>query len=69
MGTARAGADPRTAPCDPWGRVRIDRNGTLLRGAYVADASLFPSASGVNPMLTVMTLAARVAGAVADHGP
>jgi choline dehydrogenase-like flavoprotein len=35
-----------------------------VRGArdiYVADASLFPTALGVNPMVTVMALAARVA--------
>jgi choline dehydrogenase-like flavoprotein len=68
MGTARAGADPRSAPCDPWGRVRLDRGGRWLSGAYVADASLFPTPSGVNPMLTVMTLASRVARAVADDG-
>jgi choline dehydrogenase-like flavoprotein len=30
-------------------------------GLYVADASGFPTASGVNPMLSVMTLAYRVA--------
>jgi choline dehydrogenase-like flavoprotein len=27
----------------------------------VADASLFPQASGVNPMLTIMAMARRVA--------
>jgi choline dehydrogenase-like flavoprotein len=31
----------------------------------VADASLFPTASGVNPMLSVMALAHRAAGRVA----
>jgi len=64
MGTAGAGADPRRAPVDPSGRVRLDERGTLLRGAYVADASLFPAALGVNPMLTVMALADRVAATV-----
>jgi choline dehydrogenase-like flavoprotein len=33
-----------------------------LAGLYVADASLFPTASGVNPMLSVMALAHRAAG-------
>ncbi len=61
MGSARAGADPLTHPCDPWGRVRSDPSGGLVRGLMVADASLFPTASGVNPMLTVMALADRVA--------
>ena len=66
MGTARAGKDPRAAATDPWGRVRLGWRGDMLRGAYVADASLFPSASGVNPMLTIMALAERVARAVQD---
>jgi choline dehydrogenase-like flavoprotein len=69
MGTARAGGDPRSHPCDPEGRARTDARGTLLRGAYVADSSLFPSAVGVNPMLTVMLLAERVARTVAGEVP
>jgi choline dehydrogenase-like flavoprotein len=64
MGTARAGASASDHPCDPHGRVRADQSGKLVDGLYVADASLFPSASGVNPMLTVMTLAERTARAV-----
>ncbi len=32
-----------------------------VRGLYVADASLFPSASGVNPMISVAALAHYVA--------
>jgi len=64
MGTARAGADPRTSATDPFGRVRRDERGALIEGLYVGDASLFPTAVGVNPMITVMALAARVARAV-----
>lgn len=64
MGTARAGDDPTTHPCDPDGRLRRDPSGRLLRGCYVADAALFPTAVGVNPMLTVMLLAERTARAV-----
>jgi choline dehydrogenase-like flavoprotein len=64
MGTARAGEDPATHQCDPHGRLRLDRSGRLLRGCYVADASLFPTAVGVNPMLTVMLMAERTARAV-----
>ena len=28
-----------------------------IAGLYVADASLFPASSGVNPMVTIMALA------------
>ena len=64
MGSARSGADPRSHPCDPHGRVRADTTGTLVAGLFVGDASLFPSAPGVNPMLSVMALAERTARAV-----
>ena len=68
MGTARAGADPRTSACDPWGRVRTGTSGGVVPGLYVADTSLFPTASGVNPMITVMALARRVARTVLAEG-
>ena len=55
MGTAALGTDPSSSVADPAGRVW----GT--QGLLVADASLFPQASGVNPMLTIMAMARRVA--------
>jgi choline dehydrogenase-like flavoprotein len=64
MGTARAGSDPRASATDPFGRVRRNARGALVNGLYVGDASLFPTAVGVNPMVTVMALGARVARAV-----
>lgn len=65
MGSVRAGADPREHPCDPAGRVRVgSRRSRVVAGLYVADSSLFPTGLGVNPMLTVMALARRVARAV-----
>ena len=65
MGTVRMGASPRDHPCDPNGRVRArGRRDRLVGGLYVADSSLFPTALGVNPMLTVMALARRVARSV-----
>ena len=69
MGTARMGADPREHACDPAGRVRqgSDRDG-VVDGLYVADSSLFPTGLGVNPMITVMALARRVARTVLAEG-
>jgi len=52
MGTAGMGS-ARESVTDPDGAVRG------VRGLHVADASAFPNASGVNPMLTVMALARR----------
>ncbi len=64
MGTVRLGSEPRNHPCDPGGRVRSGATGKVIGGLYVADASLFPTAIGANPMLTVMALARRVARTV-----
>jgi choline dehydrogenase-like flavoprotein len=65
MGTARMGVGPRDHVCDPAGRVRAgDRDDRVIGGLYVADTSLFPTGLGVNPMLTVMALARRVARTV-----
>ena len=62
MGSARMGADPRTHPVDLAGRVRgSDRDDRPVPGLYVGDGSLFPTGIGVNPMITVMALARRVA--------
>lgn len=65
-GTAHAGADPGTAPCDPRGRVRRGTDGATVRGLWVADASLAPTHPGPDPAVMVMALASRVARAVAD---
>jgi long-chain-alcohol oxidase len=59
MGSCRMGTDPATSAVGP------DHQAHELPGLYVADASLFPTASGVNPMLTVMALAHRAAGLLA----
>ena len=61
MASCRMGASARTSVVDSEHRV------WGIRGLYVADASTFPSASGVNPMLTVMAIAYRAAGVIATH--
>ena len=55
LGTARAGADPSASVVDP----RLQVHG--VAGLYVADGSVVPSALGVNPQITIMALAARLA--------
>ena len=55
MGTCRMHRDPRRGVVDERGAVHG------LAGVYVADASVFPLASGVNPMLTIMAIAHRTA--------
>jgi long-chain-alcohol oxidase len=64
MGTIRMGSDPRDHPADARGRVRCDSRGSIVPGLYVADASTFPTAIGVNPMVTVMAMARRVSRTV-----
>jgi choline dehydrogenase-like flavoprotein len=58
MGTCRMGSDLESSVCAPDGQVHG------VRGLYVADASLFPGSSGVNPMITVMALAHHVGGQI-----
>jgi choline dehydrogenase-like flavoprotein len=51
MGTCRLGTDPNTSVVDERGAVHG------YKGLYVADGSLFPLPSGVNPMISIMGLA------------
>jgi choline dehydrogenase-like flavoprotein len=55
MGTARMGRDPARAVVDSWGAVHGMRN------LFVADASLFPTCVGVNPQVSIMAFATRIA--------
>jgi choline dehydrogenase-like flavoprotein len=60
MASCRMGTSPAASVVNPehevWG----------VPGLAVADASTFPSSSGVNPMLTIMAIAHRAAAAVAS---
>lgn len=55
LGTARAGADADHAVVD------ADLAVHGMKGLYVADASVVPSSLGVNPQITIMALATRMA--------
>ncbi len=58
MGSARMGTDPATSVAGPWGELHD------TPGVWIGDASAFPTASGTNPMITVLALAHRTAEAV-----
>ena len=59
MGSARMGDDPKSSAVDPQGQAWD------VAGLWLCDASVFPTASGVNPMVTVEALALCVAEHVA----
>ena len=61
MGSCRMGADPATSVANPWGELHD------TPGVWIGDASAFPTASGTNPMFSVMSLARRTAHAIADR--
>ena len=61
MGTARIAASETEGVCAPDGSV----NG--VSDLYVADASLFPTSVGVNPMMTVIAFANQIAGELAKR--
>lgn len=61
QGSARMGIDRRTSACDEDGAVHG------VRDLYVMDGSCFPTASGVNPMLTIEALAHRNASRLASR--
>jgi choline dehydrogenase-like flavoprotein len=61
IGGCRMGSNPRTSVVDSSCRSHDIKN------LYVADASVFPSASEKNPTLTIMALASRTADIIADR--
>jgi choline dehydrogenase-like flavoprotein len=62
-GTARFGIDPATSVLD------LDCKAHELDNLYIADASFFPSIGAVNPTLTIIANALRVADRIAaKHG-
>ena len=66
MGSCRMGTDPATSVADPWGALHD------TPGVWIGDGSAFPTASGTNPMVSIMALAHRTAEAIAgvrDEAP
>jgi choline dehydrogenase-like flavoprotein len=55
------GSDPATSVADGRGELHD------VKGVWIGDASAFPSATGTNPMGTVMALAHRTAEAIASR--
>jgi choline dehydrogenase-like flavoprotein len=51
MGTARMGGSPAISVCDPTGQTWD------VRDLYVFDGSAFPTASGVNPQISIQSIA------------
>jgi choline dehydrogenase-like flavoprotein len=62
MGTCRMGVDPRTSVVGGFGESHD------IPGLFIADASVLPTAIGVNPMITIMTMAVRTAHHILDRG-
>jgi choline dehydrogenase-like flavoprotein len=63
MGSCRMGTDPRTSVAGPWGELHE------TPGVWIGDGSAFPTASGTNPMISIMALARRTAEAIAAAAP
>ena len=59
MGSARVGGSPATSACDPTGQTWD------VRDLYVMDGSSFPTASGVNPQISIQAIAHMNARALA----
>jgi choline dehydrogenase-like flavoprotein len=55
MGSCRMGSDPASSVADGRGQLHD------TQGVWIGDASAFPTAPGVNPMVTIMSLAHRTA--------
>ena len=60
MGTVRMGEDPKRSAVNSYGKS------FACQGLYVCDASLLPSSTAVNPQLTIMATAHRVARRLAE---
>lgn len=60
LGTCRMGTDQHSAVVDEWGEC------FELPGCFIIDGSVVPTSLGVNPQLTIMTMALRSARHLAE---
>lgn len=60
LGTCKMGRDPKTSV------VGLDHQAHDVPGLYIVDGSTVPGAPGVNPQLTIMAMATRAAGQIAE---
>jgi choline dehydrogenase-like flavoprotein len=58
MGSCRMGSDPEESVANGHGELHD------VEGVWIGDGSAFPSAPGVNPMVSIMSLAHRTAGGI-----
>lgn len=61
MGSCRMGSSPDDAVADGRGELHD------TRGVWVGDSSAFPTATGVNPMVSIMVLAERTADRILEE--
>jgi choline dehydrogenase-like flavoprotein len=62
MGSCRMGSDPAESVADGRGQLHD------AKGVWIGDGSAFPTAPGVNPMISIMSLAHRTAGNILAGG-
>ena len=61
LGSFNASPDSSHGACNPKGKVFDGKSqSSVYRGLYVCDASLVPCCIGINPCLTITTLAEHV---------
>jgi choline dehydrogenase-like flavoprotein len=62
MGSCRMGSDPADSVADGRGELHD------TKGVWIGDGSAFPTAPGVNPMISIMSLAHRTAAKILAAG-
>ena len=60
LGTCKMGLDPKTSV------VGLDHETHDLPGLFIVDGSTVPGPLGVNPQVTIMAMATRAAGLIAE---